>query len=476
MTFEAIVRATDEQLKCNLHLTKLGHRLSVRAFSENRIQARHSNMGANNEARKKRLIEELAKKQLKKRHHQSSRNNIARNNEGSSSTPSVSLSRNKKCTRKVELGWLHNSSGGDNNFKLVRLKEGGGVRLVDIPKSASKDEIIQIGQELFFPGGKCNFGSTNEMEVDLFTFKKEKVSTFLDDREVQLEFTLGSYIDSFKLSKVRLYLSTTVTQHDDDNTELLQNHSDYDDEFDRFSEHSPFGDAEALCTEQQNGNMVSSEHQDGLIGSTKEREQLKNLIDEAYQESLAIDQAKLVTSCVEEEETHLNSEKDNSQDELRTVRADRLPREPNVSDPHYIVSVRHLSLGVVTRMFSLEDFMFSVYDWIGSLQNSPKYFNLCGYSGGCLSPSESVKAADKCMLIMVENDLPVVFSPNNCEVIPKGFGPLSSKAGLEDAVTLDPISERCPLNIMEDDAKEEENCMENSKDDWMKDADCYCDM
>ena len=67
-------------------------------------------------------------------------------------------------------------------------------------------------------------------------------------------------------------------------------------------------------------------------------------------------------------------------------------------------------------------------------------------------------------------------SHNNGEVIAKGFEPLSSKAGLEHAVTLDPISEHCPLNIMEDDAKEEGNCMENSKDHCMKDADSYCDM
>ena len=118
------------------------------------------------------------------------------------------------------------------------------------------------------------------------------------------------------------------------------------------------------------------------------------------------------------------------------------------------MSVRHLSLGVVTRLFSLTDLMFSVYDWVGSLHDSPKYFQLCKYSGGCVSPQESISCADKCMLTMVECDHPVVFSSDEQEVIPKGFGPFLSSSLIGDSINMDPIPTECPTTIVVDDEDE----------------------
>ena len=60
-------------------------------------------------------------------------------------------------------------------FKLIRMKEGGGTRIVDIEKTANKEEIIKIAKGLFFPDGKSSFGNVSEMKLDLFNFKKEKV-------------------------------------------------------------------------------------------------------------------------------------------------------------------------------------------------------------------------------------------------------------------------------------------------------------
>ena len=248
----------------------------------------------------------------------------------------------------------------------------------------------------------------------------------------------------FKLSKVRLYLSTML---EDDNSK-----SDHESELsDSVLEQFPFHDHTVQQPEFAHTVTVpnSSNAQDSLIGTSSEREKLKSFIDKAYEESLLADQAKS-TQITENASGDFVCDHDDSVDVLRNIRAGRLPEEPNVYDPHYIVSVRHLSLGVVTRLFALTDLMFSVYDWVGSLHNSPKYFELRKYSGGCVSPQESVSIADKCMLTMVAYDHPVAFSSDEEEVIPKGFGPLFSSSCIGDAINNDPIPTECPATIMVD--------------------------
>ncbi|CAB4020023.1 Hypothetical predicted protein, partial [Paramuricea clavata] len=60
-------------------------------------------------------------------------------------------------------------------------------------------------------------------------------------------------------------------------------------------------------------------------------------------------------------ENHQEESKDVN--DLKRIRNGRLPKEPYASDPHYIVFVRHLSLGVLTCMFSLDDSVYYMYDW-----------------------------------------------------------------------------------------------------------------
>jgi hypothetical protein len=291
------------------------------------------------------------------------------------------------------------------------------------------------------------------MTVDLFDFKKEKICT-IPVGDDHVPFTLGLYIDYFKLSKVRLYMSTEMKDCDSDN----------DSEFsDSVFEQSPFDNQPGILSKQDDRVESPCSMQDSLIGTSKEREQLKNFIDEAYAESLSADQAKSMQAMMHDTPIHAvdivydqpNDSLGESLDELRKVRAGRLSVEPSVSDPHYIVSVRHPSLGVVTRLFSLSDLMFCVYDWIGSLHKSPKYFQLCKYSGGWIHPENSVQCADKCMLVMVECDDPVVFSSDE-ELIPRGFGPLISSPSPPFPKIIDPIPEECPTTIMVDDEDDTE--------------------
>ena len=286
-------------------------------------------------------------------------------------------------------------------MKLVRLKDGGGTRIVDIQKSATKADIIEIAKNLFRSDGKCPFGPMELLKFDLLTFNKESISTIrVDDKDVP--FTVQAYIDHFKLSKIRLYLYTEVREEEDEhNDDLFESNSDQD----SFVNISMYNNAHLQSRSEEPDILC----EDYLIGSSKQRQELKECIDKAYEESLAADQAKSSVNVVVVDETE-NHQKENEADDFRRARDERLPKEPCASVPHYIVSVRHLSLGVLTRMLSLDDSMYSIYDWIGSFTESPQNFQLCTYSGECVSPSDSVKSVDKCMLVMVTRMEPVAFS------------------------------------------------------------------
>lgn len=245
---------------------------------------------------------------------------------------------------------------------------------------------------------------------------------------------MQAYIDHFKLSKIRLYLHTEIKE-DEHSDDLLESDSDQD-SFVNFSMYDVH-----LQSRNEEPDVL---REDQLIGSSKQRQELKESIDKAYEESLAADQAKSSVNVVvvDEEEYHQKANADAY--DLRKARNERLPKEPCASEPHYIVSVRHLSLGVLTRMFSLNDCAYSIYDWIGSLTDSPQHFQLCTYSGQCVSPSDNVKSVDKCMLVMVPSMDPVPFSPNETVSL-RGFG---------SRWVVDPITDCVPRNIMQEDDEE----------------------
>ena len=193
-----------------------------------------------------------------------------------------------------------------------------------------------------------------------------------------------------------------------------------------------------LQSRNEEPDILSEDH---LICSSKQREELKESIDKAYEESLAADQAKPSVNVVVIDETEHHQKENTDANDLRKTRNERLPKEPCASELHYIVSVRHLSLGVLTHMFLQDDCAYSIYDWIGSLEDSPLHFQLCTYSGQYVSPSDKVKSVDKSILVMVPSIDPVAFSPN--ETV--------SLRGFASHWVVDPITDYVPHNIMEDD-------------------------
>ena len=75
---------------------------------------------------------------------------------------------------------------------------------------------------------------------------------------------------------------------------------------------------------------------------------------------------------------------------LRLRRELRVPSEPeDGSDNCVTIRVRHQLLGIVSRNFGNESFVSAVYDWIGSLNVSPKFFSLSTRPKEVIHPDEN---------------------------------------------------------------------------------------
>lgn len=86
------------------------------------------------------------------------------------------------------------------------------------------------------------------------------------------------------------------------------------------------------------------------------------------------------------------------------TRISRLPPEPNLGDPHVVISVRHIFLGVVSRIFKETSLMQDVYSWIGSLQLEPDCFALCSSPNQPILPSVEVNKINSILNMECSDD------------------------------------------------------------------------
>ena len=89
-------------------------------------------------------------------------------------------------------------------------------------------------------------------------------------------------------------------------------------------------------------------------------------------------------------------------DSIYKSQCERVPEEPSINDQHAMVSVRHVTLGVVSRRFSWSCLISSLYDWIGSLSSYPVHFNLSSPGISKLHPTSSL--VDRALVSMAECD------------------------------------------------------------------------
>ena len=74
--------------------------------------------------------------------------------------------------------------------------------------------------------------------------------------------------------------------------------------------------------------------------------------------------------------TYKNAGEEQECIELMNKRKEKTPKESDKSQGPCVISVRHVSFGLIRRLFDRESLMIDVYNWVGSLSPKPKYFEL----------------------------------------------------------------------------------------------------
>lgn len=168
------------------YIPTYGDRIAVRCFCVDK----HRRGG--NDLKRLSLFEKLRRKRDTKRN--TNKNQVSK--EKNSTLPTkIHLINNKralKMTRKIEIGWIHDK-------KQVRKRSGGGTRVLDISKTATKTEILSHAKKLFFPNEKSRKGLWEEFSHNIVDFQgaclEEGVS-------------VGELYETQKLGMLRFYLFT----------------------------------------------------------------------------------------------------------------------------------------------------------------------------------------------------------------------------------------------------------------------------
>ena len=405
MDFTAVRMASDYDFHA-LGLTRRGDILALRSFV----------LGDEKEAKKRKLLEltkQLSAKSTKKKTGSAGPRGTMKSSQDETSSPTQRLKR-------IQIGWMH-FNDKENRYVSVRMAKGGGTREVSFPIQATSADMMGEIKNIFFPDGMSVFGSTNAMTFKLGNFSCQ---------EINEEFTLEKYIEEHKLTKVRLYiLSRVITQE-----KKSEVHDISDDDIDLLT---PAFD-----------NATTSR----LVGSSEERSVLRALQEKEYLESLAADQAK---ESNKQEELLRFQEKAERQERLRQARASRVSKEPELNEPHFIVSIRHPIVGVQTRRFERKGEVGTVYDWVGSLNLTPEYFTLSMPDNANLHPSLPIETVHRVILSMCECEEGPAFPDE--DVCFQGFGgspedSLNSTAESNESMAVSfYVSEKPPPMLMEGD-------------------------
>lgn len=171
---------TEEELK--QYIPTYGDRVAALAF------ARKCSNDTESLNRKETVLERL-KRKLENRKEKKCQS------EFSSKSRLLGNTNAKKEMRRIELGWMdYDAKLGD--FRQVRCQNGGGTRSLNIPKSATQEDVIEVGKSLFFPDGKSKKGPVDNFNLVLKDFQAGDIK----------EKTIEDMYTGYKLKMLRVYL------------------------------------------------------------------------------------------------------------------------------------------------------------------------------------------------------------------------------------------------------------------------------
>lgn len=347
------------------------------------------------------------------------------------------------------------NEGGE--YKLKRAMQGGGVRAKAVSRDAGPEACLKEAQDLFFPNGKNCEGKLEDLNVELADFKDDIIN--MSD-----SFSAEGYKEMYGLHTPRLVLLSSKKK----DVHNVSSSSEYssDEEFtspppwlissvknsppanvpagnlseptrqgydigvssntEELIEEIPLDYQEASDSHEKSAQ--STPLRSSLIGTSDERRELVDHIQRDYEASLASDKAKDQQHEIDEQVTA-------RREELRIAREKLTPPEPDMKNPHIIISVRHPDLGSVSRAFSPLSKLLDVYNWVGSLAALPEHFFLARtFPHSHLYPDEDVSSFRSSVLYMVTQEDPVPLSQD-----PKASGSNAALSIQEESSNMEHI-------------------------------------
>ncbi|XP_057293371.1 uncharacterized protein LOC130621994 [Hydractinia symbiolongicarpus] len=283
---------------------------------------------------------------------------------------------------------------GSQNFnerlkKYSYVKCTGGSRKLSLPGDITMSGIKEQLHKTFFP--KDNnpvLGSLSLFETYLGSFSGDKLS---DD------LTLESYVEEHNLKHIRIYLKIKKKSILSSLFTKLKSNIFEDDQDDDVLFESPFNTHKVA-----NINLVGDEDNNRpiLLGSSVERKRLRDEIDEAYNTSLEADKKKSDGKNENKQlQSFLNETKEIEDTvavkerrliDIMNIRKNRVMPEPDLSEAHVTISIRHPVIGNKARLFHDTAKFTQVYDWVGGLSLQPEHFTLINFDRHKVSPDEKV--------------------------------------------------------------------------------------
>lgn len=334
-------------------------------------------------------------------------------------------------------GWKHWSEEKEA-YVQKRISAGGGTRKVLIQRDASLWEVKRQAIQLFFPDTSASSSEREELLFKIGNFRGEPL-------ENGDSFTPEGYKKETGMTQPRLYLlSKKIEFREDDDLESAFSSGESEDTDDTESVRSGLTEIKTSIT---------------IMGTSSERQSLKNEQDQAYKESLLADMAKTKKEKERRDKDELKTsdevliEDRAVHESLKATRASRVSPEPGEEESDRVkIRIRHPIIGTKTRWFRSNETMLSVYDWCGSLSLDPLYYSLGKTPGSCAKPTESVKEYDQVVLNVCQETNPVCIEDetSNPTVTFKGFGPVPHSATNNDDTLheIPPVPDELPDVIM----------------------------
>ena len=178
---------TDDQL--SLYIPVLGDRIMIRQFL--------SSTGLPSSSSTSRLLAAIRSKRLQRSDNSSTEPTKFSRSDSTAPWSSLVGNRNAaKQKRRIELGWLNDDKGC---LKQVRTRTGGGTRHLTVSQDANKADLLQLGREMFFPGGTSTKGLLSSFTEDIVDCQEQPLSG---------EVTVGQLYQKLHLPMLRFYFVT----------------------------------------------------------------------------------------------------------------------------------------------------------------------------------------------------------------------------------------------------------------------------